>query len=136
MASPPSFRSLIGLQPSTASTADSVLVIIDAQNEYATGKLAVCDVEASRKVNASLLKKYRDAAAPIVHVVHETPAGAPLFTQGTPLADEMDELKPRGDEVVVTKNFPSSFTGTNLKEQLTKIGRNKLVLTGYMVRAI
>ena len=29
-----SFREIIGMQPSTASTSDSVLVIIDAQNEY------------------------------------------------------------------------------------------------------
>lgn len=28
------FRELIGVQPSTVSTDDSVLVIIDAQNEY------------------------------------------------------------------------------------------------------
>jgi hypothetical protein len=28
------FRELIGVPPSTASTEDSVLVIIDAQNEY------------------------------------------------------------------------------------------------------
>lgn len=28
-----SFRELIGVQPSTASTSDSVLIIIDAQNE-------------------------------------------------------------------------------------------------------
>jgi len=28
------FRELIGVQPSTASTKDSILVIIDAQNEY------------------------------------------------------------------------------------------------------
>lgn len=28
------FRELIGVAPSTASTKDSVLIIIDAQNEY------------------------------------------------------------------------------------------------------
>ena len=134
MATVPSFRSLIGVQPSTASTADSVLVIIDAQNEYANGLLAVRDIDASRKANASLLKKYRDAGAPVIHVVHQTPAGAPIFTQGTPLAEELDELKPQGNEVIVTKNFPGSFTGTDLQEQLDKTGRKKVVLTGYMVR--
>jgi hypothetical protein len=28
------FRELVGIPPSTASTKDSVLIIIDAQNEY------------------------------------------------------------------------------------------------------
>merc|ERR1712000_694967 len=59
-----SFRSILGASPSKASTDDSVLLIIDAQNEYASGKLAVRDVDASRAKIASLLEKYRAAGAP------------------------------------------------------------------------
>lgn len=128
-----SFRSIIGLPASTASTSDSVLLIIDAQNEYATGQLAVTNVDASRAKIAGLLEKYRAAKAPIVHIVHATPEGAPVFTQGTALAEEFTELTPRSGEDVVTKQFPGSFTGTNLNELLQKSGRSKVVLTGYMV---
>ncbi|KAK7447489.1 isochorismatase hydrolase [Colletotrichum acutatum] len=127
-----SMRSMLGVPASTTSTSDSILVIIDAQNEYATGKLAVSDVEASRAKIASLLEKYRVAKAPVIHVVHEVPAGAPLFTPGTELAEEFSELKPLEEESVVTKNFPGSFTGTNLEDLLKATGRNKVVLTGYM----
>ncbi|KAG7043926.1 isochorismatase hydrolase [Colletotrichum scovillei] len=127
-----SMRSMLGVPASTPSTSDSTLVIIDAQNEYATGKLAVSNVEASRAKIASLLERYRAAKAPIIHVVHEVPAGAPLFTPGTELAEEFSELKPLEGESVVTKNFPGSFTGTNLEELLKATGRNKVVLTGYM----
>ncbi|UQC76061.1 uncharacterized protein CLUP02_17572 [Colletotrichum lupini] len=127
-----SMRSMLGVPASTTSTSDSILVIIDAQNEYATGKLAVSNVEASRTKIASLLEKYRAARAPVVHVVHEVPAGAPLFTPGTELAEEFSELKPLEGESVVAKNFPGSFTGTNLEELLKATGRNKVVLTGYM----
>ncbi|KAJ1329839.1 isochorismatase family protein [Microdochium nivale] len=132
MASATSFRSIIGAPPSTASTSDSVLVIIDAQNEYAQGKLRVADVDASRRAIASLAGRYRDAGAPIVHVVHATPEGAPVFTPGTELAREFAELEPREGEKTVTKNFPGSFTQTDLQEILTATGRAKLVLTGYM----
>jgi hypothetical protein len=40
---PKSFRAHVGISPSTVSLAarDSILVIIDAQNEYASGLLAV-----------------------------------------------------------------------------------------------
>jgi hypothetical protein len=31
---PPSFRDLLGMPASTASTSDSALLVIDAQNEY------------------------------------------------------------------------------------------------------
>merc|ERR1711988_42660 len=124
-----SFRSILGASPSKASTDDSVLLIIDAQNEYASGKLAVRDVDASRAKIASLLEKYRAAGAPLVHA---TPEGAPIFTPGTALAEEFQELTPRSGESVVTKNFPGSFTQTNLHELLQKTGRKKVVVTGYM----
>lgn len=129
----PSFRSLIGIQPSTASTSDSVLVIIDAQNEYAKGQLKISGVEDSRKVIESLLNKYRAAKAPVVHVVHDTPAGAPVFTPGTELAEIFSELKPAEGESVVHKQAPGSFTGTELQVLLQATGRSKIVLVGYMV---
>lgn len=124
---------MLGLSPATASTSDSVLAIIDAQNEYAKGKLAVSNVDASRRVIASLLEKYRAAGAPVVHVVHDTPQGAPVFTPGTELAEEFAELKPRDGEAVVHKQFPGSFTETDLQKCLEESGRKKIVLVGYMV---
>ncbi|KAH7198326.1 Isochorismatase-like protein [Fusarium flagelliforme] len=132
MASATSFRELIGVQPSSASSTDSVLIIIDAQNEYAEGKLQVTNVSESRKVIAALLEKYRAANGSIVHVVHATPEGAPVFTPGTKLAEEFDELKPRDGEAVIQKNFPGSFAKTDLQEVLDKTGKKKVVLTGYM----
>ncbi|KAH8158064.1 hypothetical protein CIB48_g10190 [Xylaria polymorpha] len=127
-----SFRQTVGVPPSTASTSDSILVIIDAQNEYATGLLKTENLESTRAANAALLQKYRVANAPIVHVVHKTPDGAPVFTPGTPLADEFDELRPKDGENIVVKQAPGSFTGTQLQDILEKTGRKKVVLTGYM----
>ncbi|KAI1109936.1 Isochorismatase-like protein [Nemania sp. NC0429] len=131
-----SFRQTVGVPPSTASTGDSTLVIIDAQNEYATGLLRTEGVDRTRAAIASLLGRYRAAGAPVVHVVHETPEGAPVFTSGTPLAAEFDELRPQegsaSSESVVVKHFAGSFTGTQLQEILEGTGRKKVVLTGYM----
>ncbi|KAF4452386.1 isochorismatase family [Fusarium albosuccineum] len=127
-----SFRSLIGVPPSTASTTDSALVIIDAQNEYATGKLRVSNIDTARVAIASLLEKYRAAKAPVIHVVHATPSGAPVFTPGTELAEELSELTPRDGEPVVTKQQPGSFTDTDLQDILKPTGRSKIVLTGFM----
>lgn len=135
MASAQSFRSIVGIPPSTASTSDSTLIIIDAQNEYATGKLHVEGVETSRTAIASVLEKYRAAKAPIVHVTHDTPQGAPVFTPGTDLAKEFEELTPKEGESVVRKQHPGSFTGTQLQEILAATGRGKVVITGYMVRS-
>lgn len=84
----------------------------------------------TRKAISSLLGKYRLASAPLVHVVHETPDGAPVFTPGTSLAAEFDELEPRGGEKVIRKQFPGSFTGTDLGDFLKGTGLRKVVLTG------
>jgi nicotinamidase-related amidase len=136
MAAALSFRQLVGVSPSTASVKDSALIIIDAQNEYAEGKLQVRDVSTSRKVIAALLEKYRSANGQVVHVVHDTSPEAPVFTTGTKLAEEFEELTPRDGEKIVHKNYASSFADTDLQQHLESIGLKKIVLTGYMVSQI
>ncbi|KAL2434989.1 Epoxide hydrolase penJ [Exophiala dermatitidis] len=131
-----SFRDLVGAPRVTASPADSTLVIIDAQNEYAQGNLKTVNVDQTRKAIASLLERYRAAGdgKNIVHVVHKTPDGAPVFTPGTALAEEFDELKPRPGEKVIQKQKVSSFADTDLHDYLSSLGERgkKTVLTGYM----
>ncbi|PVH73552.1 Isochorismatase hydrolase [Cadophora sp. DSE1049] len=130
----PSFRQLLGVPASTASPSDSVLIIIDAQNEYASGKLAVTNSKESGKVIASLLDKYRAANGKIIHILHRTPDGAPIFTPGTSLAEEFPALKAiaRDGEEVIWKTHPGSFADTELESVLRGWGAKKLVLTGYM----
>ncbi|KAJ7187087.1 Isochorismatase-like protein [Mycena filopes] len=130
----PTFSSLLGIPPSTANTSDSVLIIIDAQNEYASGALAVSEpvLASTRPVIARLLEQYRAAGGAIVHVVHIVPDGAPVFTPGTPLAEEFAELAPRSGEPIVGKRFPGAFAETNLREVVEATGLRKIVLVGYM----
>lgn len=127
-----SFRQLLGVPPSTASPTDSALLIIDAQKEYASGFLKVTNAEASGKVIASLLEKYRSANGKIVHILHKTPEGAPIFTPNTPLSEEFDALKAKDSEELIWKVHPGSFAETNLDEVLKGWGIKKVVLTGYM----
>jgi nicotinamidase-related amidase len=134
---------------STASPSDSALVIIDAQNEYSSGALKVTNAAASGKVIANLLEKYRSANGKIIHVLHKTPDGAPIFTPGTELADEFKDLKAKvrflwyyrfdvelismqDGESTIWKQYPGSFEQTPLHETLESWGIKKVVLTGYM----
>ena len=131
-----SFRQIVGREPLTASTKDSTLIIIDAQNEYAEGHLKVANASTSRKAIESLLNKYRSAGGNIVHIIHATPEGAPVFTPGTKLAEEFEELTPKSREKVIHKEHPSSFADTDLQQHLESLGSKKIVLTGYMVSCI
>ena len=67
-------------------------------------------------------------------MVHDTPAGAPVFTPDTKLAQEFDELAPKSGEKVIHKGQPSCFAGTDLQDYLAGLGDagKKVVLTGYM----
>lgn len=135
-ANPKSFREILGIPRSSASVHDSTLIIIDAQNEYAVGHLKIEGVSESRKVIANLLDRYRTGGdgKNIVHVVHQVPSGAPVFTPGTALAQEFGELSPNPGEKVVTKQFPNSFAQTDLHGYLSGLGKvgKKIVLVGYM----
>ncbi|KAL0942714.1 isochorismatase family [Colletotrichum truncatum] len=132
MSSALSFRQILGAPSTSATTRDSALIIIDVQNEYAVGKLKVSDVEVSRKAIAALLQRYRDDSGEIIHIVHDTPNGAPVFTPGTELAEEFPEVRPKSGEKVIHKLHPSSFAGTDLQKHLEATGFKKIVLVGYM----
>ncbi|KAK9899044.1 isochorismatase [Cystobasidium minutum MCA 4210] len=127
-----SFRQLAGIPDATASVKDSVLIIIDAQNEYAKGALAVDDIKTSRPAIQRLLERYRSGNGKIVHVVHDVPEGTPVFTPQTELAEEFEELQPKDGETVVHKKYPGSFAETDLDNLLKKIDAKKVVLVGYM----
>jgi len=137
MSSAKSFRELLGMQPSVPSINSSTLVIIDAQNEYADGILKTVQVDQTRKAISVVLEKYRKSSQNgknIVHVQRQTPKGAPVFSSGTPLFDEFDELKPKEGEKIITKNYPSSFAKTELDEYLKSLGDvgKQVVFVGYM----
>lgn len=135
-----SARQMLNLPPSTATPSNSTLIIIDAQNEYAQGALRVTNASSTRKVISQLLELYRSSsssssATRIVHVLHQVPDGAPIFTPGTDLAEEFEELKPKEGEKVVKKLHPSAFAETELDGLLKKDGveGKRVVLVGYMV---
>jgi nicotinamidase-related amidase len=99
---------------------------------YANGHLKTENVASTRKAIATLLEKYRAAKAPIVHIVHQVPAGAPVFTPDTDLAKEFSELTPKDGEKVISKQQPGSFTGTDLDAYIKTTSMLKVVLVGYM----
>ncbi|WP_285020833.1 isochorismatase family protein [Novosphingobium sp. fls2-241-R2A-195] len=53
------------------------------------------------------------------------------FLEGSPLGAFPDTLQPRADEVVVTKQYASSFFGTSLAATLTSMGVDSLFITGF-----
>jgi nicotinamidase-related amidase len=109
----------------------SAVVIIDAQNEYLDGKLALPGTMPAIEAIRTLLAKARAAGAPVIHVAHKGKAGG-LFDRDGHGGAIIAALEPVAGEIVVEKPLPNSFAQTTLDAELKKTGRTSLVLAGFM----
>ena len=98
---------IAGASPRPANLADSVLVIVDAQNEYVSGKLPLTRIAEAIAENARLLAAARAAGTPVIHIVQHSPPGRPVFDPQTKFAEIVPELTPLPVEEVIAKKLPN-----------------------------
>ena len=111
---------------------ESVVVVVDAQRVYVDGRLPLPGVDRALAEIARLLARARASATPVIHVVqHGRPGGAICDPAGPEVAIA-DAVAPRPVETVIIKPLPSSFARTALAETLQKLGRNHLIVVGFM----
>ena len=53
------------------------------------------------------------------------------FIAGHPMGKFLPELTPEGEDILITKQYPSAFFGTSLAAMLTSLGVDTLLITGY-----
>ena len=121
---------MAGAQPTPATMADGILLIIDAQREYTDGLLPLTGVQPAVDALAILLEKARKAGAPVVHVRHQSKGKA--FNPTSTGYEIVKELTPRSGETIIDKGLPNAFAGTDLATQLAAIGRKNLIVGGFM----
>ncbi|WP_205620579.1 cysteine hydrolase family protein [Nisaea denitrificans] len=128
---PKTLLQMAGVPNTPPALGESVLLVIDAQNEYVSGVLALPGAAPATDVLASVLAKARAAGAPVVHVRHKgNPGGA--FDPETDRFAIIDAVSPQDGEEIVDKKLPNSFAGTNLQAVLEATGRKKLIIGGFM----
>lgn len=127
-------RTLIELSGGSAVPArlsEATLLLIDIQNEYAEGPIALPGFEAAARRAAGLLARARALGAPVIHVRHMgRPGGA--FDPEAPRGRIHTSVTPVEGEAVVEKTLPNAFAGTTLDEVLAALGPRPLVLAGFM----
>jgi nicotinamidase-related amidase len=109
---------------------ESVLILIDCQNEYVSGALPLVGVDAAMLEAKRLLQRFRDAGQPVIHIQHQGKAGG-AFDLDDPRGAIDERVAPVADEAVIRKALPNSFAGTTLEQTLQKIGRKHLVIAGF-----
>ncbi len=116
---------------------DFVMAYLDPASPLYAG------VEGALASNERLLAAARKAKIPVLftNVVY-TPGGADggvfyrkvpalkLFDNGSPLGAFPDSLQPQDGELVISKQYASSFFGTHLAATLTAKGVDTLLITG------
>ena len=122
---------LTGRGYAAANLSNASLLIIDAQNEYLSGPLALAGMEAATANIALLLEAARKAKRPVVHVRHLGTVGGMFDPQG-PRGEFIAGLEPTGDEVIIEKRMPNAFNDTGLQSALEKLGPLDLIVCGFM----
>jgi nicotinamidase-related amidase len=112
----------------------TALVLVDIQNDYFPGgNMALEGMDAAAANAARLLAGFRERGLPVFHVRHlSVRPGATFFVPGTPGANLHASVDPAAGEPVVEKNFPNSFRGTGLLEQLRGANADGVVIAGAM----
>ena len=127
----PTLLQLAGADPSFPKLGAASLVLIDLQNEYLAGPLALSGTDAAIANAARLLAAARNVGAKIFHVAHRGRPGG-LFDRGAARGAIVPALAPLPDEPVIEKELPNAFAGTDLKARLDAAGHKDIVLAGFM----
>ncbi|SLN24542.1 cysteine hydrolase family protein [Oceanibacterium hippocampi] len=130
-AAPRTLRQLAGAPNDPPALADAALVLIDCQNEYVDGRLALPGVAPALAEVEKLLAVARAAAMPIFHIAHRGQPGG-LFDRGGAGGAIADAAAPAGNETVIEKGLPNAFAGTSLQAALQASGRKQIVVAGFM----
>jgi len=131
MSEPKTLLQLAGANLEPAKLDNACLILIDMQNEYLEGPIAVANADAAIAQAKNLLEKAREAGSPVIHVAHKGQAGS-LFDRAAKRGQIVDELAPMAGENIVEKGLPNAFAGTPLQDQISACGRNDLIICGFM----
>ena len=110
---------------------DSCLILIDLQNEYRAGPIALPEADAAIAAAARLLARARASGAAIFHIAHKGKPGS-LFDRDVERGAIATAVAPLPSEPFIEKGLPNAFAGTELKTRIDATGRKNLVLAGLM----
>ena len=127
---PCTLNDLFGRPAIPARLGVAPLVLIDCQNDYLTGPLALAGMAAAVEAAGRLLDAARARGSAVIHVVQRGTAGG-LFDLDGPGGAVIDRLAPLGGEAVVIKTRPNGFSDTTLLERLGEHG-DGMIVAGFM----
>jgi nicotinamidase-related amidase len=111
-----------------------VLLVIDVQNEYFSGKLPVTFPQGSLENILKAIDRAYESRVPVAVIQHTSPPESATFRKGTHEWELHDEIRSRHYDILVEKNLPGSFTGTGLQKWLDDQDITTVTIAGYMTQ--
>src|SRR5436305_611190 len=108
--------------------ADPTLIVVDVQQAFDAPAWGPRNNPAAEARVVDLLGAWRSAAAPLVHVRHQSQHAEGLF-RGERFAYK-PEAEPHNGEFEIVKGVNSAFIGTNLEQLLRDAGAETVVIAG------
>jgi nicotinamidase-related amidase len=131
MSDPKTLLGYAGANFTPAPLSHAALLIIDAQNEYLDGTLALPGIEPALSEIASLLDRARAVNRPVIHVRHMGRPGG-LFDAEGRAGQIVEALTPREGEATIEKTLPNAFAGTPLARLVDELDVKQFIVTGFM----
>jgi nicotinamidase-related amidase len=111
------------------------LLVIDVQNEYFTGRLPVTYPKDSLGNILKAMDHATREGMPVVVIQHTAPSkDSPTFRKGSDEWRLHPEVDRRKRDILIEKNLPGSFTGTELEKWLLEKGIERVAICGYMTQ--
>ena len=127
----PTLRELTGMDPNPSPISSSALVLIDCQQTYREGIMQLVGVEPALQEAAELLRRFREAGRPVIHIMHDAGPGTP-YDVSAPIGQIAESVAPIEGETVIVKNYPSAFEKTALDAELKQLGVKNVIYAGFM----
>lgn len=111
---------------------DTHLVLVDVQNAIDDPKWGPRNNPQAELRIADLIAAWRGAAAPVVHIRHDSTEPLSPYRPGQPGNAFKACAKPLDGETVIAKQTNSAFIGTGLEDVLEAAGATTLVIAGVL----
>jgi len=110
------------------------LLVIDVQNVYFTGRLAIAHPDRSQSLERILaaMDAAQAAGIPVIVIQQGAPEGSPLMARGSEEWRLHPGVEARPRALLLAKTLPGSFTGTELEAWLRERAIDTLSVVGYM----
>lgn len=109
---------------------NAALIIIDMQKGMASPAAGARNNPAAEQDIAALLRVWRTAALPIIHVRHISKNVGSPFWPGQPGVEFQEQFSPLADAYVLEKNVPDAFINSGLERWLRVRDISTLVIVG------